>query len=288
MLDSLVLAAPAAEALKSAENKPASIKSPKDVRASSSAFAFAQEDLRIRVESKDGDVLEVRRTITVAAGYTRTGSRSGEPAGPAGEALDPWSGRAGEGACAPGAEGASEARKGGLAGAMEWVREIAHELEKQQAKLLESLLKGHGEGAGGKHGEDRLVSFSLRMITLEATFAAEGAEAGGEVEGMDEDYGVPAYWNAENTSDRIVSFATSFAGIFGNDPEFAETIIGAVAEGFSQASEILGNLPGKAGKLNRDTRELTFSKLDIWLEAWKAGPYNQGAQSKAVEPALTA
>jgi hypothetical protein len=171
---------------------------------------------------------------------------------------------------------------------MEWARGVARELEKQQAKLMEALLKGHGEGAHGKAGEGRLVSFSLRMVSLEATFAAEGAEAAGEVEGKDEDYGVPEYWNAENTSDRIVSFATSFAGIFANDPEFAETLIGAVAEGFSQASEILGNLPGKAGKLNRDTRELTFSKLDNWLEAWKAGPYNQGAQSQAVEPVLTA
>lgn len=280
MLDSLFHSAPASEALKSAENRPASIKSPKDVRASatSSAFAYAQEDLRIRLESKDGDVLEVRRTVTVAAGYTRSGSRSGD-------ALDPWSGCAGEGACAPGAEAALEARKGGLAGAMEWAREIARELEKQQAKLLESLLKGHGEG--GK-GEGRFASFSLRMVSVEAVFAADGAEVAGELAGMDEDYGVPAYWNAENTSDRIVSFATSFAGIFGNDPEFAETIIGAVAEGFSQASEILGNLPGKAGKLNRDTRELTFSKLDIWLEARKAGEYNQGSQSQAVAPALTA
>lgn len=278
MLDSLVLTAPAAEVLKSAEGKPASLKSPKDARASSSAFAYAQEDLRIRVESKDGDVLEVRRTVTVAAGYTRTGSRNGD-------ALDPWSGCAGEGACAPGTEEALEARKDGHAGAMEWVREITRELEKQQAKLLESLLKGHG--AGGK-GEEGFASFSLRMVSIEASFATDGAEAAEDAEGLGEDYGVPAYWNAENTSDRIVAFATSFAGIFGDDPEFAETIIGAVADGFSQASEVLGNLPGKAGKLNRDTHDLVFAKLDNWLEAWRAGEYNQGAQPKADKPALTA
>lgn len=271
MLDTLVLSAAAAEAPKPAEGRSASIKSPKDVRASfSSAFVQAQEDLRIRVESKDGDVLEVRRTLTVSAGYTRTGARGGD-------LTDPWAGCAGEGVCAPGTEEALEARKGGLAGAMEWARDIARELEKQQAKLWESLLKGHGEG--GKNGEGRFASFSLRMVTLEAAFAGGGAEAAGELAGTDEDYGVPAYWNAENTSDRIVAFATSFAGIFGNDPEFADTMVKAVAEGFNQASEILGNLPGKAGRLNRDTRDLTFSKLDIWLEARKAGGYNQGAQS---------
>jgi hypothetical protein len=274
MLDSLVLSAPAAEVLKSAEGKSASQKNPRDVRASSSAFAYAQEDLRIRLESKDGDVLEVRRTITVAAGYTRTGSRNED-------SVDPWSGCAGNEACAPGTEEAGEARQGGLAGAMDWVREITRELEQQQAKLLESLLKGH-EYEG--EGEDRFVSFSLRMISIEAGFAAGGAE---EISGKDEDYGVPAFWNAENTSDRIVAFATSFAGIFGDDPEFAETIIGAVADGFSQASEILGNLPGKAGKLNRDTKDLVFAKLDNWLEAWRAGEYNQGAQSQAIEPTLT-
>ncbi|MFC1585628.1 DUF5610 domain-containing protein [Fibrobacterota bacterium] len=78
--------------------------------------------------------------------------------------------------------------------------------------------------------------------------------------------GIPEYWNAENTSQRIVDFATSFFSMSGQEAdEFGKTIIAAVKKGFEEANEILGNLPGAAGRLIADTQQLTLEKLDAWV-----------------------
>lgn len=287
MVDSLLSSVlSAAEPASKSDARAASPQNPKDSRGFSAA-AYVREDLAIRLESRDGDVLEVRRSVTVAAAYGRNAAGCGRGAGElngggasegCGSGLE--TGMAGEAGKA-GEARESEGGKGSLSEALKWVREVSRELEKQQMRLIEALLKGTGKDGEGVSGG--FVMFNVVLAKAEAE-AEPGAEAGA----MDEEYGVPEYWNAENTSDRIVAFATSFAGIFGDDPEFAETIVNAVAEGFSQADSILGELPGKAGKLNRDTRDKVFEKLDIWLEAWKSGAYNVEAQPKALEPALSA
>jgi len=77
---------------------------------------------------------------------------------------------------------------------------------------------------------------------------------------------VPEYWNAENTSQRIVDFATSFYEGSGQDvKEFGDKIVQAVKQGFEDANKILGNLPGAAGELTSNTQELTLEKLDRWI-----------------------
>ncbi len=74
---------------------------------------------------------------------------------------------------------------------------------------------------------------------------------------------VPEYWNAENTSQRIVDFATSFASVFeGGSEEFYEKIKEAIDNGYKQARDTLGNLPGASAQLFNDTYELTMEKLD--------------------------
>jgi hypothetical protein len=272
MVESLI---PTVPATKESSNtaKSAAAGSLKNQRegASTTSFAYSREDLEVRYTSKDGDVLEMRRTTVTAAGYSR-GSACASPKGDCGvEAHE--AGKTGE------ARGPLKVGPGGgLEGMAEWVREVRAELEAQQARLVEALLKG------GEEGEPTDARFAMFKLTL----TAEGMGLQADLGAMDEEYGVPEYWNAENTSDRIVNFATSFAGIVGNDPEFAETMVNAVAEGFRQAGEIMGTLPGKAGKLNRDTHDLVFEKLGNWLEAWKSGAYNQEAQNKALDPALAA
>ena len=156
----------------------------------------------------------------------------------------------------------------------EWAEQVKKELEEQQVQLLASLTKsGLGmEKTAGAAG----------MTWIEAVSSAKaGGTAGGGKEAQDGDLtGVPEYWNAENTSNRIVAFATSFASIFaGESKEFSEKIVHAVADGFDQAGAITGELPGAAGRLNRDTRDLVFQKLGKWLEDWQAEPYNQDAKS---------
>ncbi|NLB63891.1 MAG: hypothetical protein GX801_07280 [Fibrobacter sp.] len=75
---------------------------------------------------------------------------------------------------------------------------------------------------------------------------------------------VPEYWNAENTSNRIVEFAMSFRSLAQDidDDTYINEIRNAIEEGFKQAKNTLGNLPGPAGKLFNDTYNLTMEKLN--------------------------
>ena len=76
---------------------------------------------------------------------------------------------------------------------------------------------------------------------------------------------IPEYWNSENTSQRIVDFATSFLDIFrGSGDEFLSMIKDAVDEGFAQARDMLGELPDAVNELMDDTYSLTMEKLDAW------------------------
>ena len=77
---------------------------------------------------------------------------------------------------------------------------------------------------------------------------------------------VDDYWNAENTSQRIVDFAMSFAGEDA-DEEFIEEVRAAVMEGFAQAKEVLGNIPDESAKLFNDTYDAAMLKFDeLFLE----------------------
>jgi hypothetical protein len=84
----------------------------------------------------------------------------------------------------------------------------------------------------------------------------------------DEIKGLPEYWNAENTSQRIVDFATSFLSMFqGKGEDFLNMIKGAIEDGFSQAHDMLGDLPDPITKLVNNTHDLTMKKLDDWAAA---------------------
>jgi hypothetical protein len=78
---------------------------------------------------------------------------------------------------------------------------------------------------------------------------------------------IPEYWNAENTSNRIVEFAVSFydaAGVAGE--EYLNQIRSAIDDGFKQAKDILGELPEKTADLVQNTYDLVMKKLDSWAQ----------------------
>jgi len=79
---------------------------------------------------------------------------------------------------------------------------------------------------------------------------------------------VPEYWNAENTSQRIVDFAMSFRSLAPDvsDEEYIADIRTAIQEGFRLAKQDLGNLPGPVGKLFNDTYRAAMEKLDKILK----------------------
>ncbi len=79
--------------------------------------------------------------------------------------------------------------------------------------------------------------------------------------------GLPEYWNAENTSQRIVDFAVSFYGLYeGTGSEYFDMIKAAIDDGFSQARDLVGELPTEVEKLVSDTYDLVMQKLDAWAK----------------------
>ena len=224
-----------------APGKPASIKTSKNVQAKDGT----ENNARV---NKDGDTLDIRGRKDVEAEdrYSADGRLENQPEkADAAQEIDP--------------ETAAKER-----GVWEKIMQMKEELLKQQAILLESLTRDSKKPV--EDGEGRIVFVEI-------------VDESGETEAAENTAAVPEYWNAENTSNRIVGFATAFAELHGdNKAEFAEIIKQAVAEGFSQANAITGNLPGAAGKLYRDTQEMTLAKLDKWLEEWQATPYTESAQ----------
>lgn len=67
------------------------------------------------------------------------------------------------------------------------------------------------------------------------------------------------YWGAEQTSDRILSFAQALAG---DNKELAEKLLDAVKEGFKLAGEDWGEeLP----ELSQKTMGITLEKMNNWI-----------------------
>ena len=71
------------------------------------------------------------------------------------------------------------------------------------------------------------------------------------------------YWGAEQTSDRILSFAKALAG---DDPDKAEELLNAFKKGYSQATKTWGSdLPS----LCSDTYDLVEKKFNDWMNSGK-------------------
>ena len=80
--------------------------------------------------------------------------------------------------------------------------------------------------------------------------------------------GLPAYWGSEQTSQRIVDFATSFAGMTGKSgKDFYNAMVAAVKDGFGQAAKETGNnLPSTVSSLTSKTEALVLEKLKTWAQ----------------------
>ena len=126
------------------------------------------------------------------------------------------------------------------------MQKIIDYIKESYDQMRKELLKGFLKSVGVDVLEDEKV---------------EKAEASDALEKL------PEFWNAENTSQRIVDFAVSFLGIFkGSGDEFLSTIKAAIEEGFKQARDLLGDLPDQISNLVDDTYNLTMEKIDKWAE----------------------
>lgn len=80
------------------------------------------------------------------------------------------------------------------------------------------------------------------------------------------------YWGAEQTSDRILSFAKALAG---DDPDKAEELLTAFKKGYAQATGAWGD---RLPSLCSDTYDLVEKKFNEWM-----GKDTEGKDTEAVE-----
>lgn len=75
--------------------------------------------------------------------------------------------------------------------------------------------------------------------------------------------GPGGYWSPEAVTDRIIGFATAWAG---DDPEKLQKALAAVRKGFAEAEKMLGGLPD----VSQRTRDLVERRFEQLLAAKKA------------------
>ena len=147
-------------------------------------------------------------------------------------------------------------------------------VEYQKAALTAS-------GSNSKDDWKKIVDYlkqqysSLKDEIMQSFYKSQGLDvwdnstAGGTSQAASDNGipGLPAYWNAENTSQRIVDFATSFLSMFkGTGQDFLSMIKDAIDKGFSEAKNITGNQSDAVSKLTSDTHDLVMKKLDAWAQ----------------------
>lgn len=147
----------------------------------------------------------------------------------------------------------------------EEAEKLRTQLKTEMFSYKEALVKSFVEANGGTYQ-------SVSETDVENDPEVEALEAK-----------MPEYWNAENTSQRIVDFATSFLSSYQgeNSSDFFKTIKDAIETGFKQAKEMLGNLPGSVGKLAEKTYALTMKKLDAFEQQIANQNQNTTAESAA-------
>ena len=123
------------------------------------------------------------------------------------------------------------------------------DMGKFQAEIRDGLLAQFKQGLDGQTNAP-----SIPKTVSDIPYA---------VEDDTEAAAVPDEWSAEKASQRIVDFALSFQGMSqqgGSD--FLSMMRDAIKEGFRQAKDMMGEVPGPSAKLFNDTYNLAMEKLD--------------------------
>jgi len=147
--------------------------------------------------------------------------------------------RAGSGTEASGVAANEKPEADDLRKLMEYVKDTL-------VSLKEEIMKGFVESHGGEYKETEIDE--TEVAELEAA--------------------MPEYWNAENTSQRIVDFATSFFPLSKMSPEDYMTMMKeAIDLGFGQAKDESGELPSAVEGLMSKTHRLVMEKLQAWADS---------------------
>ena len=133
---------------------------------------------------------------------------------------------------------------------------------KAEAEQRTSQLQSLVEKMISKQGQTLGTADSIWSFLAKGNFTADPET----IAQAKKDIASDGYWGAEQTSDRILSFAKALAG---DDPDKAEELLNAFKKGYAQATGTWGKeLPS----LCSDTYDLVEEKFNKWME----GPEVEG------------
>ena len=138
----------------------------------------------------------------------------------------------------------------------ETVEKLKSELEERMANLVQQML--------GK----QITQSNILDAIQEGKFSEE------DIEQAKKDTAEDGYWGVEQTSDRLVKFATALTG---GDPDKLDSMIEAFEKGYAEAEKQWG---GKLPELTQRTREATLKKFQD-LKDQNAQNSSANAQSAA-------
>lgn len=126
---------------------------------------------------------------------------------------------------------------------------------KADAEARTSQLQSLVQNMISKQGQTLGTADNMWSFLAKGNFTADPSTIAQAKKDVAED----GYWGAEQTSDRILSFAKALAG---DDPDKAEELLNAFKKGYSQATKTWGqNLPS----LCSDTYDLVEKKFNDWM-----------------------
>lgn len=127
---------------------------------------------------------------------------------------------------------------------------------KAEAEQRTSQLQSLVEKMISKQGQTLGTADSIWSFLAKGNFTADPET----IAQAKKDIASDGYWGAEQTSDRILSFAKALAG---DDPDKAEELLNAFKKGYAQATGTWGKeLPS----LCSDTYYLVEEKFNKWME----------------------
>ena len=127
---------------------------------------------------------------------------------------------------------------------------------KAEAEQRTSQLQSLVEKMISKQGQTLGTADSIWSFLAKGNFKADPET----IAQAKKDIASDGYWGAEQTSDRILSFAKALAG---DDPDKAEELLNAFKKGYAQATGTWGKeLPS----LCSDTYDLVEEKFNKWME----------------------
>lgn len=148
----------------------------------------------------------------------------------------------------------SNSAKGPKALDSDTIKAMKDELEQRTQNLVQQMLGKQLDTLTTADG-----SFWSKFRTGEFTATPD------QIAQAQKDIADDGYWGVEQTSDRIIKYATALSG---GDPDKLDTLIGAFEKGYAAAGKAWGGeLPGLAQR----TREAVLSKFEDLKKQYASG-----------------